>query len=157
VNDRSKAMCGGWRAASPVLLVLALAAPCALPAQAEAAAQSAAEVSKGAAHPRGRRSGLDDRVAMLTRALELDAKQQVALRKVLQREREQIMEVWSDTSVAPARRVAATQAIGDRTADQIRALLTDEQKKKYNPPRQVHEAAGSSRSVEDWMTNGKVN
>ena len=149
-------MCGRWRAASPLLLVLALA-PCALPAQAEAAAQSAAVVSKGSAHPRGRRSGLDDRVAMLTKALELDAKQQVALRKVLQREREHVLEVWSDTSVAPARRVAATQAIGDRTADQIRALLNDEQKKKYNPPRQVHEAAGSSRSVEAWMTNGKAN
>jgi hypothetical protein len=138
------------------LVALALAAPCASAAQAQAAAAGAGGASKRAAHHRSRRSGLEDRVAMLTKALDLDAKQQLALRKVLEREREQVREVWSDTSVAPALRVAATQAIGDRTADQVRALLNDEQKKRYNPPRQVHEAAGSSRSIEDWMTNGKA-
>jgi hypothetical protein len=94
----------------------------------------------------------DDRVRILSRALDLDAKQQSELRKVLERQREQIRKVWSDTSVPAGYRVIATRAISDKTADQIRALLNDEQKKKYNPPRQAHEAAApSSTTVEDWM------
>ena len=102
-------------------------------------------------------TSLDDRVKALTRALDLDAKQQSELRKVLEGQREQVMRVWSDTSVPAAYRVSATQTISDQTADQIRALLNEEQRKKYNPPRPPHEAtAGSARpSVEDWMGTAK--
>jgi hypothetical protein len=59
--------------------------------------------------------------------------------------------------VPPPNRVAATQAIGDKTADRIRALLNDEQKKKYNAPRQPRDTAAGARgpSVEDWMYPAK--
>jgi hypothetical protein len=96
--------------------------------------------------------GLEDRVRILTKALDLDPRQQEGLRKILQSQREQVMKAWSDASVAPAYRVAATQAIEDGTADRIRALLNDEQRKKYNPPRQAHQAPGSG--VEEWMGKG---
>jgi hypothetical protein len=52
--------------------------------------------------------------------------------------------------------VSATQSIGDKTADQIRALLNEEQRKKYNPPKPSHEAStGPSPGVEEWMNKTK--
>ena len=94
---------------------------------------------------------------MLSKALHLDARQQSELRKVLAGQREQLSKVWSDTSVPAAWRVSATQAISDKTADQIRALLNEEQKKRYNPPKPPHEAmrASARPSVEAWMNPGK--
>ena len=101
-------------------------------------------------------TGLDDRVNTLTKALDLDATQQSGLRKVLEGQREQVARVWNDESAPAAYRVSATRAISNKTADQIRALLNDEQKKKYNPPKPHSTAAGSTGpSVEDWMNKTK--
>jgi protein CpxP len=99
------------------------------------------------------KSQVDGRVAVLTRTLKLDAAQQLQLTRVLERRREQISQVWSDASVPAAYRISATRRIEDKTADQIRALLTDEQKKKYNPPRPPHKMGpdADEPSVEDWM------
>jgi len=139
------------------LLVLAVTGSGLMPAQAAGEGRLAAiEAAQGQAPRKHKARGLEGRVKVLSKALNLDARQQLELQKILQRHREQVMKVWSDTSVAPAHRVLATQAIGDKTTDQIRALLNDEQKKRYNPPRQAHEAAGSSPSVEDWMNQGKL-
>jgi len=98
-------------------------------------------------------SSLEGRVQVLSKFLDLDVTQQSELRKVLENQREQVRKVWSDSSVPAAYHVGATRAISDKTADQIRALLNEEQRKKYNPPRQPREAAADStkRSVEDWM------
>ena len=84
--------------------------------------------------------------------------QQSALRKLLEDQREQIRGVWSNTSVPAAYRVSATLAISDKTADQIRSLLNEEQRKKYNPPRLPHEALANSASpsVEGWMSADKT-
>ena len=102
--------------------------------------------------------GLEERVRSLTQALDLDATQQSALRKLLEGQREQIGRAWSNESVPAIYRVSATQAISDKTADQIRSLLNEEQKKKYNPPRQARDAlAGSARSdVAAWMNAGQA-
>lgn len=106
---------------------------------------------------RAMRGSLDDRIKALSQALDLDEVQQSKLRKVLESQREQVMKVWSDSSLPAAYRISATQAISNGTADQIRALLNEEQRKKYNPPRRSHEAAtgASERSVEDWMEVAK--
>jgi hypothetical protein len=98
-------------------------------------------------------SGIEGRVKMLSKGLGLDPKQQVELRKVLEGQREQVQRVWNDASLSGPYRVIATQAISERTADQIRALLNEEQRKKYNPPRPPHDAAASSGKpdVEGWM------
>jgi hypothetical protein len=78
------------------------------------------------------------------------------VKKVLQRQREDVARVWNDSSIPPARRVSATQAIGDRSADQIRALLSEEQRKKYIKPRERDVAVGTAGGdVESWMNAGK--
>jgi hypothetical protein len=84
-------------------------------------------------------------------------KQQAQLRKLLEAQREQVIKVWADTTLAAANRVAATRAISEGTADQIRAMLNEEQKRKYNlakPPRDA--ADGPARpDVEYWMNPTK--
>jgi len=123
-------------------------------AQTATAGEPAATPAPARHLPRHRGAGgLEERVTMLSRALHLDARQQAELRKVLEGQREQVGRVWNDTSVPAADRVSATQAISDRTADQIRALLNEEQRKQYNQPRQRHTARPS---VEAWMYPGRA-
>jgi hypothetical protein len=98
-------------------------------------------------------SPLDRRVMLLTRELGLNAGQQGRVRKVLEMQREEVARVWNDTSIPAARRVSATQAIGDRTAARIRALLTEEQRKRYIKPRRRDVAVGTAGGdTESWMS-----
>ena len=85
--------------------------------------------------------------------IELDARQQSELRKALEDQRDQMTRVWSDAAVPAAYRVSATQAIADQTSDRIRALLNEEQRKRYNAPRPKNGLTpGTARpSVEAWM------
>jgi len=167
--NRRRPSSSGRRGALRALLLLALAAPGALPARVEAAprqvtrgASKAASqqvtsgASKGAPHRRARRGGLDHRVALLTSALDLDARQQTALRKVLLDQRAQVQRIWSDESLPSANRVALTKAASRQAADRIRALLTPEQRKKYDPPQAGPAPAVANAHVEDWMQGGKA-
>jgi len=134
-------------------LALALSAGWPIPAHA-AAAEAGSQVQAVKRHtPRHTvRSGIEGRVKILSKGLGLDPKQQAELRKVLEGQRDQVQRIWNDPSLSGPYRVSATQAISERTADQIRALLNEEQRKKYNPPRQPHDAAASSEAgVEYWM------
>lgn len=138
-------------------LVLALMANCLVSAHAanESGVSAGSSSSRNTPHYRG--ANHEDRVNVLTQALGLDAKQQFELRRVLEGQREQVRKVWDDESVPAAYRIIATQSISDKTADRIRALLTEEQRKKYKPPRPAHGAAVDSAqpSVEDWMKAAK--
>jgi hypothetical protein len=94
---------------------------------------------------------------MLTKALDLDPMQQGALRRVLRRQREQVLRIWSDGSMPSAERIASTTAASRQTAQQIRALLNEEQRKKYDPPPpgDPGRAVGNAH-VEDWMKGGTI-
>jgi hypothetical protein len=91
-------------------------------------------------------------VQLVARELALDATQQVRLRGILQAQRDDIARAWRDPSVPAALRIAATQTIGEKTADRIRAILTDEQREKYMKSHQ-HDAPGGD--VERWMKAGE--
>jgi len=113
----------------------------AAPAAAEAAPAAAAAPEDAASMPpsrkprhRAHRSNVDDRLALLTAELKLDANQRDAVRKILENQRLQTQKVWSDASVPSSLRVKSTQAIGDRTAQQIREVLNDEQRGRYIKP-----------------------
>ena len=96
---------------------------------------------------------LDHRVKVLTKALDLDARQQVELRRIFESQRTAVKSVWSNPALLPAERVPATHAIENRTADQIRGILNDEQKKKYNPPKPppAPTAESGAPDVGAWM------
>jgi hypothetical protein len=171
VSARVKLTKGGSKAGLPALL-LALAAPGLLPARVLAAGEGpgrpeAPASSEAASRPptpamqphrsalgRSRRSTLDARVATLSRALGLDATQQAELRKVLLAQREQVQRIWGDEALPSATRVAMTRDASRRTADEIRALLTPAQRKKYNPPPFESGSAARQARVEDWMGPG---
>jgi endonuclease/exonuclease/phosphatase (EEP) superfamily protein YafD len=137
--------------------VLALAGGSLVPAHAAAEDQEPAATAPARNSPRLHdRANPDDGVKTLSQALGLDAQQQAELRKVLEGQREKTKKVWADTTLPAAHRIGRTQAISDQTAELIRALLTEEQKKKYMPPRMPHTAAtASSPSVEDWMNRAR--
>jgi hypothetical protein len=139
----------------PLTLVFVLAGACLGAAHAADDAQALAGGTLSRPLPRHAAAGssLERRIQTLAKFLDLDVAQQSELRKVLENQREQVGKIWNDLSVPAAYRVGATRAISDKAADQIRALLNEEQRKEYNPPRRPREAAADSnkRSVEDWM------
>jgi hypothetical protein len=96
-------------------------------------------------------STLEHRVAMLTKALDLDARQQAELQGIFASQRQAVRKIWNDPALLPAERVPATRAVEDRTADQIRAMLNDEQKKKYNPPKPPPAPDTGPPDVSAWM------
>jgi hypothetical protein len=106
---------------------------------------------------RRQNSGLEERVAAITRALDLDASQQGAVRWVLRAQREEAQRIWEDESVPSAIRIAETRALSRRTAERIRALLNAKQRERYVPsfPGQSESSVSSAR-VEDWLGSGKA-
>jgi phage shock protein A len=85
--------------------------------------------------------------------LELTEAQQTQLAKVLASQREQIRKLWRDQKVPPEYRVGAMRAINEQTEDRIRALLNDEQKKKYVASRPRDPARTSQQPNVDYWPN----
>jgi hypothetical protein len=98
------------------------------------------------------KSGLNQRMALLSKELNLDEAQQAAVRRLLLQQREQTIRVWNDETTPAAVRIKATQGLADRTAEQIRALLTDAQRSHYSQPRNRDaEQHVASEDLESWM------
>jgi hypothetical protein len=114
-------------------------------------------VPKADAGHRKNLSPLDRRVDLLSKELNLDPGQQGKVKALLLAQRAQVNQIWNDESVPAPVRVKTTQSIGERTADRIRALLSDEQRKKYSKPIERNAARGDDRpDVEAWMQGRKT-
>ncbi len=119
-----------------------------------------AVAASGAAHsraapPHAAGSTLDRRVDLLAAELHLSADQRIQVRALLQGQREQVQRVWNDATVPPAMRVGRTQAISDKTAESIRALLDEEQRKAYIQPRLRETSVGAQgAAVDAWTAPG---
>jgi Spy/CpxP family protein refolding chaperone len=148
---------------APLAVIVALALPAAwaaaetgAAAQAGAAYEPAAAARPDTAARRGTRppagNRLDERVALLTKELDLDPGQQTQVRRILQAQRDQVQQAWNDPARSSADRIGVTQAISEQTADQIRALLREEQRKKYLAPKPTR-AAGDhpEHGLDYWM------
>ena len=93
---------------------------------------------------------LERRVAVYTRTLGLDVQQQSRLRALLIWQKDAVQRIWTDTTLTSAMRIHATQAITAAAADHIRAMLTTEQRQKYNPPPRSP-GQNTPPDVERWM------
>jgi hypothetical protein len=93
---------------------------------------------------------LEQRVESLSKALDLDVRQRAQLLGILQAQRAAVSKVWRDPALLPAERAPATRAIEQHTADQIRAILSDKQKQRYNPPK-PQSARTPAPDVDKWM------
>jgi hypothetical protein len=102
--------------------------------------------------PQARSSGIENRVRLLAAELELDANQQARVRRILEDQRALTVKAWGDESVPSAVRVKATQAIGEQTADRIRAVLSARQRERYSKrlPPEVR-GGTTSASVEGYI------
>jgi hypothetical protein len=137
---------GGWGRA---FLLLALGLPVLLsqPALGQAAGVASPEQQ---APRRYRRLGIDDQVKGLARNLDLNDAQQSAVKKILEQRQQAILRIRGESSGSD--RISRFRAVQVRTAEQIRAVLNDEQKKKYNPLGQRPPQQTSPQpSVEDWI------
>lgn len=151
---------GGSRSGFPSICLAAVACFWCLAAQTGRAADEIdAAVAPPAAPAQQHLPALEQRITLMSTELGLDEPQRAELRRILINQRMQIMRLWSDTSVPAASRVGATRVLSERTGDQIRALLNEEQKAKYNRPRKPRDAAADpgARSVEDWMNAASRN
>ena len=95
--------------------------------------------------------GLEGRVRMFAQMLDLDTIQQGKLRRILIEQREAVRRIWTDRALTPAERAPATKAANDATSEKIRAILNDEQKKKYNTAPPANQEPMNTRTVEQWL------
>lgn len=119
--------------AEPAQTVAAEAAAAAVEPTAAESAASGAGWNPRSHHPR--RGALESQVRLLTAELQLDANQQQQVRRILDEQRQQTLKAWSAESAPSNTRMKTTQAIAEQTADRIRAVLTEAQRKKYPQPR----------------------
>jgi hypothetical protein len=95
-------------------------------------------------------------VQLLARELDLDAIQQSRLKTILLTQRADVIQVWNDSSVAAPVRIGATQAISEKTAERIRALLNPEQREKYIKQRKRDTSVGAPGvDLQTWMSPGQ--
>jgi Spy/CpxP family protein refolding chaperone len=101
---------------------------------------------------RGRPNAEERRLQVMVKGLKLDAAQQAEVRRALQAQREAIRRLASAPADPEVPRVAAIRAISARTAERIRAVLNDEQKKLYGQPLPRDPSQGrDSADVEEWL------
>ena len=95
---------------------------------------------------------IDDQVKRFTESLDLSETQQSEIKKILEFRRVQIRRIRLDESLSGDERISRLRDLQDSTVARIRAVLSDQQKKKYDPLA-VRQAQKSSPqpSVEDWM------
>ena len=98
------------------------------------------------------RLSLDERVKRFGRNLDLSATQQAEVKKILEQRQQETLQLRLDPSLDGDARIGKFRALQDTTVARIRAVLTEEQRSKYNPlaPRGIPQAEGQ-RSVEDWL------
>jgi hypothetical protein len=98
------------------------------------------------------RHGVEERVQLLVKGLKLDAAQEAWVRQALHDQQEAIRRLMSAPADPEVPRVAVLHAIGTRTTERIRAVLSDEQRKLYGQPLPRGLAVGEGKAdVEEWL------
>jgi hypothetical protein len=94
---------------------------------------------------------IDERVRRLATSLDLDETQQGRLREVLVNERREIQRLRTDNAHPGADRIGPMLAILEKTREEIRAMLNDEQRKKYPAPLPQNSTAPANADLDYWI------
>jgi type II secretory pathway pseudopilin PulG len=94
---------------------------------------------------------IDERVRRLATSLDLDETQQRRLREVLENERRQIRELRSGNSHAGADHIGPMLAILEKTREEIRGILNEEQRQKYPAPLPQNSTAPANADLDYWI------
>lgn len=74
------------------------------------------------------------------------------MKKILVLQQQEILRLRRDGSISGSDRIGRLRALHDQTAERIRNVLNDEQKKKYNPLATKQLAPQpDQKSLEDWL------
>ncbi|HEY1272288.1 MAG TPA: hypothetical protein VGF08_09905 [Terriglobales bacterium] len=88
----------------------------------------------------------------MAEVLELSEAQQSKVKEILVRRQQAARQIWADQTLQGGDRVGRFRGLYDQTVAQIRSILNDEQKKKYDPLAYRQDRPTSLQpSVEDWM------
>jgi hypothetical protein len=98
-----------------------------------------------------RRRTVDERVKSFAETLNLDPAQQAGVKAALERQQREARQIQFDQSLPGPERIGRFRALQQDTVSRIRALLNDEQKKKYDPLNHGMTPTTSQPSVEDWL------
>ena len=98
-----------------------------------------------------RRRTVDERVKGFAETLNLDPAQQAGVKAALERQQREARQIQFDQSLSGPERIGRFRALQQDTVSRIRALLNDEQKKKYDPLNHGPTATISQPSVEEWL------
>ena len=104
------------------------------------------------AHSAHRRSTLDDRVQAFAKALDLTQPQQEAVKRILLQRQSETLRLRQDGSISGEERIGRLRALQDQTVQRIRAVLNDEQKKKYDPlAARERTPPQDQKTLEEWL------
>ena len=132
-------------------MTLALAASMFVPAAVAAGQTSDVAAAKRPARHRYRRPSIDDQIKTLAKNLDLNQNQQAQVKSILERRQVQRRRIWSSPGLSGSR-IDSYRALDDSTVVQIRAVLNDEQKKKYDPlAHRQNQPTSPQPFVEDWL------
>jgi Spy/CpxP family protein refolding chaperone len=133
------------------LLLLFLALPHTISAAPVFAQAPESTSPQSRAHRRRARLNVDDRVKVLAKALDLNETQQSAVKRILEQRQLETLRLRQDSSISGSARIDQFRALQLRTVEKIRAVLNDEQRKKYDPLASDKVQHQPERSVEDWL------
>jgi Spy/CpxP family protein refolding chaperone len=133
------------------ILLLTLGVPVLLPLTPVYAQVAKAGSSEPQTPHRYKRSNIDDRVSVLARNLDLSEAQQSAVKRILEERRQQSMHIRRDPSISGGDRIEQFRILQQNTVARIRAVLNEEQRKKYDPFATQKIQQTPERSVEDWL------
>lgn len=101
---------------------------------------------------RYKRQSMDDRIAVMSKNLALTEDQRTAVKRILLWRQQKMLSIRNSDAPGAAR-IGQVRTLQDQTVERIRAVLTDEQKKKYDPlaVRDAPTPDTPQRSLEDWI------
>lgn len=137
-----------WRGA---LLLLALGVPIFLPRTPVYAQAAKVENPEPKKPQRYKTSTIESRVSLLAKSLELTEAQQASVKKILEERRQQSLRIRQAPSITGADRIEQFRVLQQSTVARIRAVLNEEQRKKYDPFATQKIQQTPERSVEDWL------
>lgn len=87
----------------------------------------------------------DQRLANMTKRYKLTSDQQAQIKPILQDEQQQMMSMRSDTSMSKQDKMAKMQSTHQESQQKIEAVLTDEQRQKFDADQQKMQARRADR------------
>jgi len=138
----------GWGGA---FLLLALSLSVLLPSAPALGQAPSAPNPERPGRRRYKTPSVDEQVEGLSKNLDLNEAQQSAVKEILLRRQQHLLRILRDPSPTGSDRMIKLRALQASTVAQIRSVLNDEQKKKYNPVSLRPQQTSPQPSVEDWM------